>query len=892
VRPTETIEYALRFAVPLSPWWLVVLLPLAAATGWALYRIQFRSVARKHAAALLGLRIGLMMFLVFLAFRPSLVRRKVLTYDGRILLVWDDSESMGAKDNAIADAEALRLRRALSGGSAEGAAYHQLARTLLAVETEIRRFQRFSRTTDRTQDVFWEEAGKVRSRVNEQFRRFKELCNVAAELDEENQKLFAAIRDETEPLRQGTEVFFSGNASPGRKAFDRFCKGAEDLAGRLLALQAVQDRRDIARGNAPLRAAADEVRARSRIDLLSEKLAHVRGSLGDLLRQPQFFQFVSLTAGTQASDSEFDPKGMQTAPGATDIVGRLEALAGEKSDFPLTAIVLLSDGRDLSGRSAAALEQGLSRKQVPVYAGGAGFAREPIDVAILDLIAPPFAAKNTPVNVKLILKTSLAAAAAGRVDILKGAEKVASQEVELGGGDRQTVTVRFTPKQVGVFRYTARVQSVPGETFPLRNNTVDFVVNVREEKAKVLLLDWKPRWETRFALNIFRRLDYIDLNPIVVLTTEGATPERGVQKGTWPENLATLEMYDLVVLGDLPPGMLTEREWNDLRTFVEEKGKAVCFIGSGRRDPVPALGGLREALLPIRPRADEAATRPDPDGPDPYDRSEDLRLAAPGRFHPVTRLLAGTVKDVERVSVPRAHPDTQVLLVGKEDAAPLVSCRFVGRGKTFLFDTDRLWKALNPTAISAHAQIYISMLTWAVEGGYGGPPPEEGKPALAVDRRAFTAEHGMQVWAIGAPEGTVVQAFAGDRLLAEAPLTPDREGAAILRAEFTALPPANVVFRWKQDPGVTTGEVIIVQDYPELKYLSRDDEFLRELAEGTGGEFRDLADLERFFLAMRPKKDVRPEESVWRMWDAATILALLAIVLTVEWVYRKLVGLV
>ena len=110
MRPSETIEYSLRFAAAASPWWLALLLPLAAAAGWALYRAQFRSVARPHAAVLAGLRMALLAGLVFLAFRPSLVRRRVLTYEGRVLLVVDDSESMATPDNRLGDARrGLRL---------------------------------------------------------------------------------------------------------------------------------------------------------------------------------------------------------------------------------------------------------------------------------------------------------------------------------------------------------------------------------------------------------------------------------------------------------------------------------------------------------------------------------------------------------------------------------------------------------------------------------------------------------------------------------------------------------------------------------------------------------------------------------------------------------------
>ena len=79
MKPHETIEYALRFAAQLSAWWLLALLPLAAVIGWRLYRGQFKNIGRHSAIALMILRVFLLAALVFLAFRPTLVRRQVLT---------------------------------------------------------------------------------------------------------------------------------------------------------------------------------------------------------------------------------------------------------------------------------------------------------------------------------------------------------------------------------------------------------------------------------------------------------------------------------------------------------------------------------------------------------------------------------------------------------------------------------------------------------------------------------------------------------------------------------------------------------------------------------------------------------------------------------------------
>ncbi len=40
------------------------------------------------------------------------------------------------------------------------------------------------------------------------------------------------------------------------------------------------------------------------------------------------------------------------------------------------------------------------------------------------------------------------------------------------------------------------------------------------------------------------------------------------------------------------------------------------------------------------------------------------------------------------------------------------------------------------------------------------------------------------------------------------------------------------------------------------------------------------------------KERVESEEQVWQLWDMPIILLFLAVILTVEWVWRKFVGLI
>lgn len=889
----------------LSPWWLLLLVPLVASLGYLLYRAQLKGIPRWSAVSLVVVRAVILGGLVFLAFRPSAVLRKILTSPGRIIFVLDNSESMATKDSGMTDEDALRLARELAPKEREqGERYHQLAEVLSGLEDRIRKFEAFQRGMDRGGDAFWDEAEKAQTAALESFEDFAKLAGSVPRIDEESQRRFGAVLAEVAQQKTGLSAFFRGDHSPDKQAFDLYCTRLTSLRRWLLELQAALDRLAISGGNEVLKAEANAMRGRERLDLLGEKLEGAKAALQGLA-PGQFLRSAMLMNGDQSPLDLLPPADLKSQRGVTDIIGRLDRLAGAESDFPLTAFVLFSDGRDLGGKSLATLEQSLSRKQAPVYAAALGSVNEPLDLAILDVVAPPFAVKGLPIRVSARVKAVLKEPVPVQAEVLSQGRPVVSEKVTLGERETERVELSFTPTESGLFRFKLRFGTAPGEAFPIKNNAVDFAVHVRDEKVKVLFLDWKPRWETRFALNIFQRMEFIELNSIIAVVQENAIVKRGAGRGAWPANRAALEMYDLIVLGDVPDDLLTPAEWEDLKTVVLEKGKAVCFIGSGRRDPVPQA--LVPALLPLGPRSGEG------DAAVELDELAELAITDTGAFHPITYLLASglaRVDEKEPLVVPpsggsggpakvapepvaRVLPDTQVLLTEKRTGQPVVCCRFADQGRAMLIDSESLWRLLNPTMLSSHAEMYVGLVAWAIESGFGeGSAEKQEAPRLGLDRRTLTVGSRVQVWIEGAPAGAVVEAVAQDgSVLAESEATRPRSNSALARAAFESLEPQDVVFRLKGTE-VTSEYTVVVEDYPELKHLSLNEGFLKRLTSATGGELRAFTEFEKLFLQMQPKERVETDERIWRLWDAWTVLAFLVFLLTLEWVWRKLVGLV
>lgn len=887
MQPLRTTELGLQFAAPLSPWWLLLLLPVAIAAGVLLYRGQCRELSRLQAAGLILLRCLLLAGLVFLAFRPSLLWRTILTFPGRIVLLLDDSESMNANDTGLPATEALRWQRLLhgtAGGVPQPA--HDLALELAGVDAQLRGFERSTRGADRTADRFWAEAERTSQALTARFEALEKLARTITGLADDERKLLDETLAQLPELRSGLPVFFTGNRAPAAQAYDAYGRKLRDARERFYRLQAALDRRAMVDPKNALHAAAAAIQKQSRLALLAASLdgldAYAREQLP---RQGVLCQ--RLMSGTTGMLADFRTADLQPVPGPTDLLGPIEKLLQEENPFPLTGIVLCSDGRQLAGGSAAATARLASQKQVPIQVAALGAAPEPWDLGILDVVSPPFAVKGAATNLRVRLKSVLPQPAEVRLDVLSRGQAVAGDSVRLGATPEQSCGLRLTPAESGRFRYTVRAATQPAEIIPASNNSRDLVMNVRDDKVRVLLLDWKPRWETRFLLNILQRLDYIDLNSMIVVTQDDATLVRGVRKGTWPKDRATLAMYDLIVLGDLPPDLLTAEEWAALRESVETGGKTLCLLGgaTGARLPDPAL---QDALWPLalKPAAAPATARA---AGAPADSNDRFCITEAGRFHPITAALGQALPVVNEKDVPGLRPDTRVLALAAPGGEPVISTRFVGKGQVLLVGDEQLWKRLNPTLLTAHAAMYVNLVSWAVDGDRLAPAA--GIPAPLVDRHELPARDGLHVWLPGATEGTVLEAVVDGQTIASQPVHLSRPGAALAFATFARLPARDVLFRVKG--GATSASPVMVrEDSPELGYLGRDDAVLNALAEGSGGRSAEYTELRRLLPEFAPKERVEKQERLWRLWDARWVFALLVLMLTIEWIWRKWVGLV
>lgn len=840
MNPIRSTDLAVRFAGEFSPAWLFVALPVVIALAILLLRGQFPDVRRPRALALACLRLALVALVALLAFRPDLVLTETLTWPGRVIVLVDNSASMGVADPALPPGDALRLARTLDT-ALEPRADHDRAEKLLAAADVLTRFEPVSRDGDRDDDAFWARAEEAE----------KEVGDLLAEGGS------AGLLPRIAPL-------FGGRAHAGPRAFAEARESLAEAAAAIRKAGNAKDEQALAEGTAGaagLATALADVRARSRIDLVKSVLARLPQSLPE-----QRLEVIPLIA----ADTR-EPFAIRD--GGTDVGGRIAGLladpeqsaTGPVDRAPVNAILLVGDGRDTAAprQPPADVLARLAERKTPVIACGVGGGSEPTDLAVLDVAAPPIAVAGSPLNLVARLKTAGAdpGAAAKPTLVVRSAgaaaEPVARADVALDAkATEMKVVVPLTPSAAegpaSPQRLAVEVSSLPGEVVPADNNRQDFVLAVRPEPVRVLLLDAVPRWETRFAMNTLARMPFVQTNAIVASTRPQGRLARGVQRGAWPADEATLGLFSVLFLGRIPDEMLSREERDSIERWVKESGGTLVELAASKPCPIPVADWQ-------------------------------LRRTPLGLAHPLTRGLPAPALDAASpLAQPPAASGLSPLLVTLDPAGgppvPLIAAGRDGKGKRVTIATDELWRALNPRSLDAHTALYSELVTWGVLAAVPETAPEADL-RTATDREPIsvalpaTAPAGAEVEVVR-DDAVVAKVAAQDRI---AIVPPQRPGAVRLRiAGSDAL----------------SQPVEIVADDPERKLLARNDEWLAALAAQSGGRTAALVDLPRLVRSIPPRAHVERLERVWRPWNSGFSIALLAGLLVLEWIWRKWEGLV
>lgn len=477
--------------------------------------------------------------------------------------------------------------------------------------------------------------------------------------------------------------------------------------------------------------------------------------LGDSLGEK--FDVRVRSFGEAVSDVDFKqltgrkPTGSQTDLSAA-IAGSLEydRAAGQ-------AVALLSDGIDNVSASHQILAAARLAKAVgaPIYAKTFGSDKGGVDLGV-DLKPPQdlvFIGQRVPVTA-MVSHVGLTGSHAD-VALLKDAMEVDHQRVDLTTDAPAEARFWVRQEKTGVYAYEVRVNPVPGE-ITQANNSATYLLRVIDEPVRVLMVEGKPYWDSKFLARTLGSVPAVELDSVVALTegrlmrrtlSRPATTQASAAKSekwriisdasTVLSNADDLKKYQIIVIGRDADAFLTPAAVSNLTQWVTRQGGSlVCYRGS----PTVAQSDSLQRLLPVR----WSPTREERFHVQMTEQGREMHWLADNAASPGDSLLAlpslATAQHIDK-----AKPLATVLAVGVGGAgsqpSPAVVYQPYGTGRVVVIEGAGMWRwAFLPPQSQQSDQVYASLwqslLRWLVSGGQLLPGQ---KMTLRADKVSFAS---------------------------------------------------------------------------------------------------------------------------------------------------------
>jgi hypothetical protein len=611
-------------------------------------------------------------------------------------------------------------------------------------------------------------------------------------------------------------------------------------------------------------------------------------------------------------------------------------------------VVLLTDGQHNAGASPVPKAVALGEKDVPIFPVALGTRPPPPDIALITLKAPTTVFKDTDAQIEAHYKVSGMAPQDLLIELRRAgmAEAVETRIVHHDGKDgprSERFTVHFDNKE-GKDRtqtYTVSIKPTLPDVVEIRtdNNSRSVKINVADDKARVLLIDGEARWEYHYlasALNRDRSMDaksVVFAQPRLGKISEEELEKLGNPSLKMPAEPDALSGYDCIILGDVPPEQLPMAERQRLEKYVADRGGTLVILAGKRSMPLGYLGDKRDKdadpLIKMLPVEQPRAIEPDPslgfrpgftlDGREaPFLRMDSSQEKSEGRWRELPPHFWGIVGKAKPGATVLAYVDP-----GQGDAAlrekdnALIVRHAFGFGRVLFVGLDSTWRWRFRVGDTYHHRFWGQVIRWAATD----KPLVEGNEWVRFGAKEPVYQQGQEVEVVvRLSEDTPKlrpEALAGARFfqiidgqpreVALATLTPREAQPRVLEAKVANLPPGQYAVelaipdlegKLQGAPGpdgkprpLRAVFTIDPTGNAEMNELATNWPLLEELASKSGGQFFTPDQVSELAKRLTSRAVTKPEYDENRLWQWWPMLVLLLILLTLEWVGRKMAGL-
>ncbi len=285
----------------------------------------------------------------------------------------------------------------------------------------------------------------------------------------------------------------------------------------------------------------------------------------------------------------------------------------------LSSIILVTDGQHNGTEDPLEIARKAASLGIPIFVVGVGDPNPPKNLAVNEVYVREQAYPDEPFEIEAILQTSQVGEEGmppsidvelvqQQIDLTTGkpgapqAIKTKSVEVPPNGG-RIRVDFDHILTQPGKYIYTVQVAALDDETETDDNSEVSAVMEVVDEKVRVLLVSGLPSWDYQQVRRLLARDSSIALSCWLQSMDESRPQEGNPAITRLPRTPQELAEYNVVILMD-PNSEEFDAQWMDnLKEFCKTKAGGVLFMaGPQFTSEFVTMNRLKSIhdLLPVR----------------------------------------------------------------------------------------------------------------------------------------------------------------------------------------------------------------------------------------------------------------------------------------------------
>jgi hypothetical protein len=617
---------------------------------------------------------------------------------------------------------------------------------------------------------------------------------------------------------------------------------------------------------------------------------------------------------------EFEPGDGAVLPPTrqgTSLTALARRLRERAAGRPVRAVVLVSDGAETErDAQEAALANAVAA--LPLRVLGVGPGDGLVDRALVDVRHAETAYVGQEVAVDFTVTQSPPVPGAGVVVTLSDPDGIVAADTMLADGPVLPGRLTFRPRAEGLLPLRLEASPLANERFP-GNNSVSFVVDVRRDRLRVLVVAGAPGWDVRFLAVAAAAEPRLALT-VAYPAARGLVLADSLQPWRPPRTAAAWAAWEAVVLTGWS-GNDAGLDWASLGEAVNG-GLGLLVLPSSSVGPA---GGP----VAVAPPAALAALLPVVAAPWRWEPG--ARFAAPtaaGARHPVldgiAESQAGTAlaalppwREIVRVS---AGAGATTLLEGVAPGGgtglPALVVAPRGQGRTAWFGVRHVWEwafwerpgGQGGGREQPARRTLRNLLVWLAGGdgnaglGFAARPGawQEGQPVRIAARwldlrgepvtdrlphlELRPAGPGADTTAVRTFELEAVPGVPGDSVVEVAALAPGRYGVRL-------------VARGEPPVAGARAELLVTATSVETAQVRQDRSRLQQLASRAGGTYRDLAgsgslaELEAELLALDWSGIEDRQRRRLDLGSGWPIIIVVTLLLGAEWFLRRRHGL-